>query len=118
MEAVAHENYKRRTPGVAGILAYAISYSKKGAVSESREIVRVAYLGKIMNIGSSRTRKLKKERSREGWDISLHDCARESGYRLGIVQNGTGSIFRANNDCWTRSHAKIIKRALPGWPVY
>ena len=40
------------------MIACAISYSKKDAVSESREIAEVAYLGQINNIGSGRARKL------------------------------------------------------------
>ena len=45
MEAIARENNKWCAPGRAGILACAISYLKKVAVSKSREIARVAYLG-------------------------------------------------------------------------
>ena len=43
---------------MAWILACAISYSKKVAVSESREVVRVEYLGQITNIVGGRTQKL------------------------------------------------------------
>ena len=58
MESVGGENYKRSAPERVGILACARSYRKKVAVSDSREIARIAYLGKITNIGSSHTRKL------------------------------------------------------------
>ena len=75
------------------------------AVSESREIALVAYLGQITSIGSGRAVKLKKELSREGRDI----CVREKGCRLRIVRNRTGSIFRLNNENWKRSRTKIIK---------
>ena len=51
-------NYKMSSPGTAGVLACAICYSKKIAVSQSREIGRVAHLGQITNIGSGRGRKL------------------------------------------------------------
>ena len=52
------ENYKRSAPVRAGILASTISYSIKVAVSKSHEIARVAYLGRITNIGSNRAGKL------------------------------------------------------------
>ena len=42
----------------AGIIACAIARAKKFAVSESREIARVVYLGQITNIESGRARKL------------------------------------------------------------
>ena len=47
-----HENDKSSTPGRAGILARAMGCAKNVAISESREIARVAYLGQITNIGS------------------------------------------------------------------
>ena len=81
----------------AGILVCAIGRVKKVAVSESRGIVRVAYLGQIMNIGIGRARKLYKEHSREGRDISVSEWAREKVCRDGITRNRTGSIFRPNN---------------------
>ena len=40
---VARENYKRSAPKGARILAYAISYMKKVAITESREIAQVAF---------------------------------------------------------------------------
>ena len=58
LEVVARENFKRSTPGKAGILASVIARAKMVVVPESREIAQVAYLGQIMNIGSGRTRKL------------------------------------------------------------
>ena len=54
LKAVAPENYKRSVPERAGILAHAIPHEKRVAVSELREIARVAYLGQITNIGSGR----------------------------------------------------------------
>ena len=71
---------------------------EKGFVSESQEVVRVAYLGQITNIGSGRVRKLLKDRSREGRDISMHNCAREKGSRHKITRNPKGSIFMPNNE--------------------
>ena len=99
-------------------LACAISYSKKVAVSESREIARVAYLGQITNIESDRGGKLEMERSSEGQGISVRDWARENGCRLKIAQNRTGSIFSPNNEYWKPSRVKIRKGALPGGPGY
>ena len=72
MEVVACENYKRSALRRAGILACTISYSKKVAVSKSREIARVAYSGRITNIGSSCARKLYTELYREAWIL---ECA-------------------------------------------
>ena len=92
MEAIASENYKRSALGRAEILAYAIARVKKVAVSESREIARVAYLGQITNVGNGRARKLLKERSREGRDISVREWAREKVSRLGIARNRTGGV--------------------------
>ena len=94
MEAVARKNFKRGTPRRTEIVACA----KMVAVSESREIARVAYLGKIINIGSDRARKLEEESSREDRDISECDRARENGCRFRIARNRTGSIFRPNNE--------------------
>ena len=54
MDVVASENYKRSAPERAGMLVCAIRRTKKVAVSESREIASVAYLGQITNIGSGR----------------------------------------------------------------
>ena len=54
IESGACKNYKRSALGRARILASVISYSKKVTVSESREIARVAYLGKITIIGCGR----------------------------------------------------------------
>ena len=51
MDAVASKNNNRSAPWRARILAYAINYTKKVAVTKSREIARVAYLGQITNIG-------------------------------------------------------------------
>ena len=68
-----HENYKRRAPKSSVILACTIVRVKKLAVSESREIVQVAYLGKLTIIRSDRARKLLNERSKAGRDISVHD---------------------------------------------
>ena len=82
---VAHENYKRSALERVRILASAIGRFKKVAVSLSHEIEQVAYLGQITNIGSSRVRKLLKKRSRESWDISVRDWAREKGFRLRFV---------------------------------
>ena len=73
-----HENYKRSALGKARILASAIGCAKKLAVSESRESARGAYFGKITNIGSGRTRKLKKELSQADQDISVRDGACEN----------------------------------------
>ena len=50
LEAVVRENYKMSAPGMTGILVCAIRYLKKVAVSESREITRVAYMLQITNI--------------------------------------------------------------------
>ena len=55
---VVHENYKKSTPGRAGILASAIQRVKKVAVLESREIAWVEYLRQIRNIRGGRVRKL------------------------------------------------------------
>ena len=57
---VAHENYEMSAPGKARILACVINYSKKVAVSKSREITRVAYLGQITNIRSGRAQNYKR----------------------------------------------------------
>ena len=54
----ALENYDRSALVRAEILVRAIGRTKKIAVSESREIARVAYLGEITNIESSRAQKL------------------------------------------------------------
>ena len=69
----ARENFKRSAPRLSRILASKIGCAKKVAVSESREIVRVAYLGQITNIGSGRGGKLEKELSREGRGISVRN---------------------------------------------
>ena len=45
-------------PGGDGILASTIGRAKEVAVSESREIARVAYLGQIKSIGCGRALKL------------------------------------------------------------
>ena len=100
MKTVARENYKRSAPERTGILVCAIAQAKKVAVSESHEITRLAYLGEITNIGGGRARKLLKECSWEGRDISLRDWARERGDPLGLARNRTGSIFRPNNEYW------------------
>ena len=49
---------KGALPKRAGILACVIGHAKKVALSESREIARVAYFGKITNIGSGPARKI------------------------------------------------------------
>ena len=118
LEAIAHENYKRSSLETAGILASAIGCAKKLAVSESRESARGAYFGKITNIGSGRTRKLKKKRSQEGRDISVHDGAHENYCPLRIARNRLGSIFRPNNNYGKRSRMEIIKGELVGGPGY
>ena len=115
---VARENYKRCAPGRTGIIACTTSYSKMVAVSELREIARVAYLGQITNIGSRRVWKLYNERSWEGRDISVHVCAREKGYRLRISWNRTCSTFRPNNEYWKQSRLKNKKWVLPRGPGY
>ena len=58
LDAVARENYKTSAPGTADILPCAISYLQKVAISESREIARVEYLGQKTNIRSGWVRKL------------------------------------------------------------
>ena len=115
---VARENYKSSAPWRARILAYAINYTKKVAVTKSREIARVAYLGQITNIGSYCARKLIKERSRGGRDISGHDCLWENGCHLKIARNSTGSKVRPNNEYWKWSRAKIRKGPLLGGSGY
>ena len=55
---VARENYERSASVSVRILACKISNYKMGAVTESREIARIAYLGQITNIGSGRVQKL------------------------------------------------------------
>ena len=52
---------------------WAIAHAKKVAVSESREILQVAYLGQITIIGNGCVRNLSMERTREGRDISVGD---------------------------------------------
>ena len=96
---VTSENSKRSTLRRFGILACAIGHAKKVAVSESREIAPVAYLGQITNIGSGRVGKLCKKRSREGRDISVREVT-------------WVAYFRRNNKYWKKSRAKIIKGAL------
>ena len=100
------------------ILEWVIGCAKMVAVSESRGIALVAYLGQITNIGSGRVQKLLKESSRECRDISVRDWARENGGRLEILRNRMGSIFRPYNEYWKRSRAKSIKGALLGGPGY
>ena len=56
------------------------------------------YLGQIMIIRSGRTPKFSKERTREGWDISMHDKLLGKGCRLRIARNHMGSVFRLNNE--------------------
>ena len=97
-------------------MACAISYSKKVAISKLLEIAWVAYLGRITNIGSGHAQKLLMERSGESRDISVRDKLLEKVCRTRIVQNRMGSIFKPNNEYLKRSHAKIIKGALPGGP--
>ena len=63
---IEQENYKGSVPERAGIISCAVARAKKVALLESREIALVASLGQITNIGSSRVRKLQKERSQEG----------------------------------------------------
>ena len=57
---------KGAIPGRDGILASADGRSREVAVSESREIERVAYLGQIKANESSRARELYKEGPQEG----------------------------------------------------
>ena len=52
--------------GGHGIVARTKGCANQVALSESREIARVAYLGQITYIESGRARKLKMDRSREG----------------------------------------------------
>ena len=40
---------------MAGMLTYAIALAKKVAISELREIARIAYIGQIRKMGSDRT---------------------------------------------------------------
>ena len=89
METVAHENSKRNAPERARILACAIGRAKEAAISESRVIARVAYLCEIKNIGSDHSRKLLKEGSREGQDISVRDWVRKRGCRFRNARNWT-----------------------------
>ena len=49
--------------GGDGTITSATGYANEVAVSESREIARVVYLGQITRIGSGRARKLKMDRS-------------------------------------------------------
>ena len=63
MEVVARVNYRRSGPRKARILACTINNLKKVAVSESREIARVACLGQITNIGSDRVQNYKRSTS-------------------------------------------------------
>ena len=112
------KNYKKSAPERAGIVACAIGHAKKVAISESHEIAHVDYLGQIMNIESSRARKLFKECSRKGSEISMHDWAREKGCHLRITRNRTSSIFRPYNKNWKRLRSKIIKGAPSGGPGY
>ena len=56
MEAIVQENYKKSALGWAGILACVIGSAKNDAISESHEIVQVAYLGQIAIIGSGHVR--------------------------------------------------------------
>ena len=109
MEAVACENFERSDPRGAEIFAVVIGRAKNVVLSEPCEIAQVAYFGQITNVGSGRARKLQKDRSRDGWDFSVHDCACEKGRRLRIEQNCTGPVFRPINDYWEWSRAKIIK---------
>ena len=87
---------------------------KKVAVSESREIAWVAYLGQITNIGSGHAQKLDKECSREGRDISVRDKLFDIGCRLIFARNRTVSIFNPNIEYWKQSSVKIINGALLG----
>ena len=118
MEAVECENYKRSAPGKVEILACTIALVKKVAVSKSREIARVAYLGQITNIGSCCARKFEKERSQEEQDISVGDKLLEIDCRLRIARNRSGRIFRSNNEYWKQSRSKVINGALQGGPGY
>ena len=95
---IARENYEGIVPERARIIWCAVARAKKVVLLESREIALVASLGQIMNIGSSHARKLQKERSREGRDISMHDKLLEKGCRLRVALNRTGSIFTPNNE--------------------
>ena len=113
MEAVERENYKWSALERAEILALAIAREQKVAVSESREIARIVYLGQITNIGSSRAQKLLMKHSRGCRDISVHDKLLEKGWRLRIAQNCKGSIFRSNNEYWRQSRTKIMKGLTP-----
>ena len=68
---------KGAIPGGEGILASADGRANGVAVSESREIERVAHLGQIKVLGTRRSRKLQKERSREGTGyLRAQMCAR------------------------------------------
>ena len=90
------ENYKRSAPERVRILACAIVRAKMVFVTEFREIAQEALIGQIMNNGSGRARnrtsrlfrpnneywkrsrvKIINERSREGLDIRVCDCAHE-----------------------------------------
>ena len=43
----------------------------------------------------------------------MRDKLLKTGFRLRIVQNLSGSIFRPNDEYWKWLHAKIVKGALP-----
>ena len=91
-------------------MAVILACAKKVAVSESREIACVAYLGQIMNIGSGRARNLIKECSRDCQDIGVRD----NGCRLKTARNRMGIICWPNNKYWKLLRAKILNGALPG----
>ena len=59
--------------------------------------------------------KLEKERSRDGWYISVRDMLLEKGCRLRIAQNCTSSTFSPNNEYWKRSWAKNYLKKGTGW---
>ena len=95
---VARENYKKCALGRAGILACTIACAKKVAVSESREIIRVAYLGQKLILEA----------------VACKNYERSACERAGML----ACAIRPNNEYWKQSCAKIIKGALPRGPGY
>ena len=118
MKAVVSENNKGCAPRRNGILPCAIGRAKKVAVSESREITWVAYLGQITNIGSSRARNYKSRAPRRAGILVCASGRAKKGCCLKIARNCTGSIFTRNNEYWNWSSTKTINGSLPGGLEY
>ena len=92
MKAIASKYFKWSAPRRAGKLAYTRALKKLQSQNHAKF-------------------------HQKGWEVRVLAPTRENSCSLRIVRNRTGSIIRPNNEYWKRSHANILKGALPGGRV-